>query len=50
MAKKGRNWMIACGGVQINAWQMVADAESSDALASVRKDAAIADQSGRWWD
>ncbi len=50
VAKKGRNWMIACGGVQINAWQMVADAESSDALASVRKDAAIADQSGRWWD
>jgi len=50
VAKKGRNWMIACGGVQINAWQMVAEAESSDALADVRKDAAIADRAGRWWD
>lgn len=50
VAKKGRNWMIACGGVQINAWQMVADAESSDALAGVRQDAAIAGPSDRWWD
>ena len=50
LAKKGRKWMIACGGVQINAWEIVARAESSDALSDVRKDAAIADQTNRWWD
>ena len=50
VAKKGRQWMIACGGVQINAWQMVADADSNETLADVRRDAAIAGQTDRWWD
>jgi hypothetical protein len=50
LAKKGRKWMIACGGVQINAWEIVARAESSEALNGVRENAALADQADRWWD
>jgi hypothetical protein len=49
LAKKGRNWMIACGGVEINAWAMVQKAEQSDTLGAVRGKAAV--QTGdRWWD
>jgi hypothetical protein len=48
LAMKGRKTMIACGGVQINAWQIVAGAEPSDALAHIRDNAAI--RSDRWWD
>ena len=50
LAKKGRNWMIACGGVSINPWAIVAAAEQSDTLATIRSEAAIDSQLDRWWD
>jgi hypothetical protein len=45
--KKGRNWMIPCGGIQINAWEMVQQAQKSESLASVRSKPARFEQ---WWD
>lgn len=50
LAKKGRNWMIACGGVEINAWAMVGKAEQTDTLSAVRGKAAIQSDGDRWWD
>ncbi len=44
----GRRWKVVCGGVQINAWEMVAGAETSDTLADLRKEATL--RSDRWWD
>jgi hypothetical protein len=48
LAKKGRNWMIACGGVQINPWAIAERAEQDDGLAAVRTQAA-ADDGANWW-
>ena len=48
LSKKGRNWMIASGGVQINSWAMVGKAEQSDTLSAVRGKVAI--HGDRWWD
>ncbi|MHC4403397.1 MAG: DUF1598 domain-containing protein [Planctomycetota bacterium] len=50
VARKRGASLIACGGVQINPWAMVGEAEQSDALASVRASAAVDGQSGSWWD
>ncbi len=50
LAKKGRNWMIACGGVQINPWAIVDRVQKSDTLASVRLEAAVEDQVAWWSD
>jgi len=50
LAKKGRNWMIACGGVEINAWAIVGKAEQTDTLGAVRGKAAIQSGGDRWWD
>jgi hypothetical protein len=42
-----RQWMVACGGVQINPWEIVQQSQQSDALAQARsKVSAPADQ---WW-
>jgi hypothetical protein len=49
LLKKGRNWMIPCGGIQINAWEMVQRAEQSQSLVSVRSDAADS-RFQQWWD
>ena len=48
--KKGRNWIIPCGGIEINAWAMLERAEQSDSLASVRNDAAVNTRFKQWWD
>ena len=50
LAKKGRNWLIACGGVEINPWAVVEKSERSDALAEVRSQAAAQSGVERWWD
>ena len=50
LLKKGRNWMIPCGGIQINAWEMVQQAEPSDSLASVRSNTAVNSRFKQWWD
>ena len=50
LAQKGRDWMIACGGVEINAWAIVEKADQSDSPAKVRSEAALHSQSDRWWD
>jgi len=48
LVRKGRNLMIACGGVQINAWEIVERTERSDTLTSVRSNSAISDTAA-WW-
>jgi hypothetical protein len=50
LARQGRNWMIACGGVEINPWAIVDKAQPSDRLATVRTEAAMDGQTERWWD
>ncbi len=48
LAKKGRNWMIAAGGVQINPWAIVETSEVNDALAAARRDLPPPAE-GAWW-
>ncbi len=48
--KRGRNWIIPCGGIQINAWEMVQQAEQSDSLASARSNTAVNTRFRQWWD
>jgi len=50
LARQRRNWMIACGGVEINPWAIVDKAQPSDRLATVRTEAAMDGQTERWWD
>jgi len=50
LARKGRDWMIACGGVEINAWAIVEKADRSEALANVRIESGINSRTERWWD
>jgi len=50
LAHKGRKWMIACGGVQINPWAIVENAEQSDSLRDTRSESAAADPSAWCWD
>jgi len=42
--------MVACGGVEINPWTIVEHAETSDALAAVRTEAALERPAGNWRD
>lgn len=50
LVHKGRKWMIACGGVQINPWAIIEGAEQSDSLRDTRGESAAGDQSTWWWD
>ena len=50
LVKKGRNWVIACGGVQINPWAIVEKVQKSDALAPLRSNAAAGSSANWWWD
>jgi hypothetical protein len=48
VVNKGRKWVIAAGGVQINPWEIVEKSETSPAVAAVRTKAAI-ENAGQWW-
>lgn len=50
LVHKGRKWMIAAGGVQINPWDTVRKAELSEKVAGVRSQAASGEQGNWWWD
>ncbi len=50
VAKKGRTWFVACGGVQINPWAIVQSAEQSGTLAAVRSTVGFDGQTDRWWE
>jgi hypothetical protein len=45
---KGRVWMIACGGVQINPWEAMKKIERNESLASLRNQASMGN-SANWW-
>jgi hypothetical protein len=47
---KGHKWMIAAGGVQINPWAKIDQAEQSASLAPVHAAARPADEARWWWD
>ena len=47
--KKGRSWMIACGGVQINPWAIVEKTVQSDEVAAIRSQVTIAADAPTWW-
>jgi hypothetical protein len=47
--KKGRSWMIACGGVKIDPWAAVEKTEQSDEVAAIRGQATIAADAPAWW-
>ena len=48
LVHKSRAWVIMCGGVQINPWEIVARSEQKPALAELRGKTALADGSA-WW-
>jgi hypothetical protein len=50
LIKKGRNWIIAAGGVQMNPWSAVERSEVSGELAAVRGKAASQSRAAWWWD
>ena len=50
LVHKGRKWMIAAGGVEINPWTFVEKAQSSDQLSGVRAQGAAAEGATWWWD
>lgn len=45
--RKGRGVMIACGGVRINPWEIVDNAETNDQVASVRGKVTLDETN--WW-
>ncbi len=45
---KGRKWMIAAGGVQIDPWEIVGKSETNAKVAAVRSKATFEDNS-HWW-
>jgi len=45
---KGRSWIIAAGGVQINPWEIIDKNEVASSLGSVRGKATVANV-GSWW-
>jgi hypothetical protein len=47
---KGHKWMIAVGGVQINAWTVTGQAQQSTSLAPVHGAARPGDEARWWWD
>ena len=48
LVHKGRNWMIACGGVEINAWELVSQSEPSQSLSAIRSKIVFRDDN-QWW-
>jgi hypothetical protein len=48
LVRGGRNWTIACGGVQINPWEIVYHGEVREELAALRSKISFADRS-QWW-
>ncbi len=50
VVKKGRNWVIAAGGVAINPWALVDKTETHDRVASVRTKAFSKPTTTWWWD
>jgi len=48
VVNKGRKWMIAAGGVQIDPWVVVEKSEVSPKLTAVR-DKATLENSNQWW-
>ncbi len=46
-AQKNRGWVIACGGVQVNPWEIVERTEVKADLAQLRSQIAMA--AGSWW-
>ncbi len=50
LARKGRNTMIAAGGVQINPWTLVDKAEKSSDVAKLYSKASGAQRTTWWWD
>ncbi len=46
-AQKNRGWVIACGGVQVNPWEIVDRTEVKADLAQLRSQVAMA--AGSWW-
>jgi hypothetical protein len=47
---KGHKWMIAAGGVQINPWGAIGQAQQSASLGPVHGDARSGDDARWWWD
>ncbi len=47
---KGHKWMIAVGGVQINPWNKVDQAQQSASLGPVHGAARPGDDARWWWD
>lgn len=45
---KGRKWVIAAGGVQINPWEIVEKSETSPKVAAVRRQATF-ENNDQWW-
>lgn len=50
VVKRGRNWVIAAGGVSINPWSLVEKAETHARVASIRTKAESKIGSTWWWD
>lgn len=48
VVNKGRKWVIAAGGVDINPWAIVEKSETSPAVAAVRSKAAF-ENTDQWW-
>ena len=50
LVHKGRKWMIACGGVEINPWAIVEKTELSATLRATRSESAATDPAAWCWD
>ena len=50
LVHKGRKWIIACGGVEINPWAIVDKSEQSATLRATRSESAATDPATWWWD
>ncbi len=50
LVNKGRNWMIAAGGVSINPWAIVENVETAEQLAEVRTKLTAGQPKNWWWD
>lgn len=50
LAKKGKKWLIAAGGVSINPWTIVAKTETNPAPAAVRTKSAAPAGAAWYWD
>ncbi|MGQ9574748.1 MAG: DUF1598 domain-containing protein [Thermoguttaceae bacterium] len=48
--KKGRRWMVAAGGVQINPWAIVQKTRTHQAPSAVHAQSAAGPRASWWWD